>query len=72
MTGRADPAHSARPDVVTVWWCETCCSQGVIALPADTGVYEGFQRITDAHREAEPDCSTGNERVRVRVSEDSE
>lgn len=57
-------------DVVTVWWCERCCEQGVIAMPRDTGVYGGFQQVWDAHHAASLDCPDARDSVRVRISED--
>lgn len=57
-------------DVTTRWWCDSCGSMGAITMDAHTGVYEGFERILNAHDEAEL-CATGHDRVRVALVEDT-
>lgn len=49
----------------TGWRCEVCGAQGTLPHPADVDVYTMVNRVSDAHREASPDCTSGLEKVRV-------
>jgi hypothetical protein len=53
--------------VVTVWWCESCNAKGTVTMAADAGVYEGFQRVWEAHTVTEPSCKGGRDTVRVQI-----
>jgi hypothetical protein len=66
--GCAGLMHRGRSgDVVTVWWCESCNAKGTVTMAADAGVYEGFQRVWEAHTVTEPSCKGGRDTVRVQI-----
>jgi hypothetical protein len=50
------------------WLCDKCGKGGDVEMPEHTDVWDGYQRILRAHREASPVChrTHGVKFVRVR------
>jgi hypothetical protein len=38
------------------WRCEKCKVRGDVEMPAGTGHWDGYRRVSDAHRIASPSC----------------
>lgn len=63
-----EPVLGQTESVVTRWTCDVCKHTGDVPMRPDTGVWEGFMRITDAHRADAPHCSAAApQSIRVEI-----